>query len=570
MALLHLVCSYVNSPKGMDKAAIGPALQVLESAVSSGAAYSQVEKEVTLGVLVTHVQNPDPQVQQNALALVNALFSKADPFKRKTLSTTLASRKYRDIVLQYVINKKPGDRPSETNHELYVMQTLFLNLLEERRQTPVDPQDQDAQTKLKELLRIAFESDVGNYSAINFETNNLSNGGRKDKSNHKRDYHKLGFTNDSNPALDFAAAPPGALALDCMYHLATSHTECYSKIVLESACRTSGDECPFAKSSIALVNSLCDILKMGEPPGDQQGKFYPFYFHHDKPFEELYCICAQLVTKTWKEMRATMEDFDKVFDVVREQIRRALDKIPDTFDSLRSHLNALTYQEINNLRQQERTSREEWELQARPIQELRKKLEPEMIELIKQNRLNYLIAGTRFNKFSSQRLMLQKVKGKFWFCRLSNNTKVFHYGECEEKATPLPEELSSKLNVLDIKDLLTGRDCPHMKDSKGKKSNVPLAFSLVTEKETPCTVDFVAPDEKTFDLWTDGINALLGKDMISKEAKKDLDVLLHMEIKLRLLDIEGIPEIPQDAPPIPALPQNFDFSTLQLNGIATK
>lgn len=59
--------------------------------------------------------------------------------------------------------------------------------------------------------------------------------------------------------------------------------------------------------------------------------------------------------------------------------------------------------------------------------------------------------------------------------------------------------------------------------------------------------------------------------MISKEAKKDLDVLLHMEIKLRLLDIEGIPEIPQEPPEIPELPQNFDFSALQLpNGIATK
>jgi len=69
---------------------------------------------------------------------------------------------------------------------------------------------------LKELLRIAFESDAGNYSAINFETNNLSNGGRKDKSNHKRDYHKLGFINYANPAMDFATAPPGVLALDCM------------------------------------------------------------------------------------------------------------------------------------------------------------------------------------------------------------------------------------------------------------------------------------------------------------------------------------------------------------------
>ena len=53
--------------------------------------------------------------------------------------------------------------------------------------------------------------------------------------------------------------------------------------------------------------------------------------------------------------------------------------------------------------------------------------------------------------------------------------------------------------------------------------------------------------------------------MGSKAAEEDLDTLLHMEIKLRLLEIEGIPEIPQEAPPIPPLPDNFDFSTLFIN-----
>lgn len=78
-------------------------------------------------------------------------------------------------------------------------------------------QDQDALNKIKELFRIAFESDAGNYSAMNFESNNLSNGGgKKDKPNFKRDYQKLGFVNDTNPALDFTTVPPGVLALDCM------------------------------------------------------------------------------------------------------------------------------------------------------------------------------------------------------------------------------------------------------------------------------------------------------------------------------------------------------------------
>lgn len=46
--------------------------------------------------------------------------------------------------------------------------------------------------------------------------------------------------------------------------------------------------------------------------------------------------------------------------------------------------------------------------------------------------------------------------------------------------------------------------------------------------------------------------------MISKETEKDLETLLSMDIKLKLLDTEGI-EIPQKPPLIPDLPPNYDF-----------
>jgi hypothetical protein len=62
----------------------------------------------------------------------------------------------------------------------------------------------------------------------------------------------------------------------------------------------------------------------------------------------------------------------------------------------------------------------------------------------------------------------------------------------------------------------------------------------------------------------------LGKEMKSKEAKNDLELLLHMEIKLRLLEIEGIPELPQEPPPIPELPPDFDFASLQQQFAGTK
>lgn len=52
----------------------------------------------------------------------------------------------------------------------------------------------------------------------------------------------------------------------------------------------------------------------------------------------------------------------------------------------------------------------------------------------------------------------------------------------------------------------------------------------------------------------------LGNKMTSKEAENDLETLLSMEIKLRLLDAEGVGvDIPQDPPSVPADPPNYEF-----------
>lgn len=40
--------------------------------------------------------------------------------------------------------------------------------------------------------------------------------------------------------------------------------------------------------------------------------YHPIFFSQDRLLEELFCVCIQLLNKTWKEMRATQEDFDKV------------------------------------------------------------------------------------------------------------------------------------------------------------------------------------------------------------------------------------------------------------------
>ncbi|XP_014223551.1 engulfment and cell motility protein 1 [Trichogramma pretiosum] len=540
------IASYVNNQiTTIDSNVIKASLSILENIVlNSAGKFVHVEKEIIFQNLVRHLQNINSQIQQNAIALINALFQKADITKRKEIALTLQSKSVRNVILANVI-QSTGQVGSEMAHQLYMMQTQLLSLLEQRMMTKMDNLDQDAHEKIKELRKIAFDSEG---------TNNIDVTSRK-QGLIARDYKKLGFKCDINPALDFTETPPGMLALDCMVYFARVHSESYTKVVLENSCRADEHECPFGRTSIELVKRLCEILKIGEAPSEQGQSYHPMFFTHDNPFEEFYCACIILLNRTWKEMRATTEDFVKVFSVVSEQIKRALESKPTGLDKFKNKLQQLTYSQITTLWQQERTDREEWESQARPIVELKEQISPDIIALIQQQRLGFLVEGTRFTKYSSRG---QRIKDKFWYVRLSPNHKVFHYGDCDEKSVPSIDELPTKLAIVEIRGLLTGRDCPHMKDLQRRKTTHQLAFSLLLDSVDTTSLDFVAPDEQIFDYWTDGINSLLGNRMTSKETEKDLDTLLSMDIKLRLLDAEGI-DIPQDPPLIPDPPPNYDF-----------
>uniref|UniRef100_A0A4W3GQE4 Engulfment and cell motility 1 (ced-12 homolog, C. elegans) n=1 Tax=Callorhinchus milii TaxID=7868 RepID=A0A4W3GQE4_CALMI len=403
VAFIKKIASYVNKT-GMDVSVLQRSLAILESMVlNSYDLYQKVAQEITIGQLIPHLQGTDPDIQTYTIAVINALFLKAPDDKRQvfieaqvflSLELTmfiLAQKQLRNIILNHVIR---GNRTIQTEmaHQLYVLQILTFNLLEDRMMTKMDPQDQAQRDIIFELRRIAFdvESEPSNSGSI-----------EKRKSMYTRDYKKLGFINHVNPAMDFTETPPGMLALDNMLYFAKHQQDAYIRIVLENSSREDKHECPFGRSSIELTRMLCEILRVGELPSDTCNDFHPMFFIHDRAFEEFFCICIQLLNKTWKEMRATSEDFNKVMQVVKEQIMRALNTKPNSLDQFKSKLQNLSYTEILKIRQSERMNQEDF--QSRPILELREKIQPEIMELIKQQRLNRLCEGTCFRKISSRR-----------------------------------------------------------------------------------------------------------------------------------------------------------------------
>ena len=502
ISFVRKVISYVNMNL-MDASVQPLALRLLESVTLSSPALGQlVKSEVPLDRLLVHLQVMNHQLQTKAMALLTALLQGASPTERKEMLDHLWKKNLRQFIYKNIIHSATpmGD---EMAHHLYVLQALTLGLLEPRMRTPLDP-----------------------------------------------------YSQNSNPAQDLERVPPGLLALDNMLYFSRHAPSAYSRFVLENSSREDKHECPFARSSIQLTALLCELLRVGEPCSETAQDFSPMFFSQDHSFHELFCVAIQLLNKTWKEMRATQEDFDKVMQVVREQLARTLALKPTSLELFRTKVNALTYGEVLRLRQTERLHQEG--TLAPPILELREKLKPELMGLIRQQRLLRLCEGMLFRKISSRRR-----QDKLWFCCLSPNHKVLQYGDVEEGAKPPTlESLPEQLPVADIRALLMGKDCPHVREKGSGKQNkdlYELAFSISYDHgEEEAYLNFIAPSKRDFYLWTDGLSALLGSTMGSELTRLDLEQLLTMETKLRLLELENVP-IPEQPPPVPPPPTNFNF-----------
>lgn len=164
-------------------------------------------------------------------------------------------------------------------------------------------------------------------------------------------------------------------------------------------------------------------------------------------------------------------------------------------------------------------------------------VQADVIALIAKQRCLRLAEGGRFIKYSTKG---QKIKDKYWLCKLSPNHKTLHYGDLEDNREKTLDELPNRLNVVDIKRILVGKDCPHMKDGHAKKSTVDLAFTIVYESEYEAYLNFVAVDQKTFNHWVDGLSALMKAPMFSELFQKDLQILTRIQLKMNAMSEDKI------------------------------
>lgn len=213
---------FINHPSTVPQEVVQCALSTLENIVQNSSRFaSVVENDVTLENLLVLLGDTTSQIiKQNTIALINGLFLKGDDDKKREIASILNTKKFRTAIIETVNSANIG-----ISHQLYILQTLTLNLLESRMiPAQLNAQDQDANDKIKELRRIAFDENVYGDAQLDVQS-------RRHNSNGNAGYYKkLGFKCDINPAQDFIETPPGMLALDCMVYFARNYTQQYTKV----------------------------------------------------------------------------------------------------------------------------------------------------------------------------------------------------------------------------------------------------------------------------------------------------------------------------------------------------
>ncbi|XP_037281159.2 engulfment and cell motility protein 2 [Rhipicephalus microplus] len=542
---LSRILKETNSANGTEWNNVEVFLSALECVVTSNpAAYETVFMGMPWERYAVLMQEGSVVVMRNCIMLLNALFAQGSPGNRDALKNAISNWKIKSVVWTRL--KNYGQVDSELAHALHVFQAQMLGLYERLRNARVDTADLALNGKVDILLKLAqsgLKSDDARYKQLDFK--------RRLSVHHTA----MGLEDVRVPLKDFAK-PAGRLAIENLLYFADKYNLSFTTAIQENLFSSSEHMCPLVESSILLTELLCRVFRVGEPAGDEK-TFLLMYFSHECFFEEVFSVCMLLVFKTWREMKASKTSIRKVFGIVNQQIVRALKLNPHCLDinSFRTTLSSLPYSEIVKQLQRENDERKASERQSRAVNQLRDSFRAEIISLVNENRINVLCNGSRFQKYGAKG---NRIKDGYVFVKLSHNLKALHYGDCNATCDDVDiEELPESIAVSDIEMINTGASCPHAR--KAARQIVDLAFSIVICNDGQ-PLNLVAPNAKVLNRWLDGLNVLMGNAANSIEARGDMGILLDMEVRLRLLETEGI-HIPETPPPIPPPPSNFDFSS---------
>ncbi|XP_024947166.1 engulfment and cell motility protein 1 [Cephus cinctus] len=502
-----------------------------------------------------------PGVQVAILGMVNGLLLSAESERRNNDLQILSTVKARRIIFRHVLGSGQKQLEYDLAHQLHVLQTLVLNYM-----LDVNERDEIESCDLEDIkpARISWRSastetllaDLGSLSASQSSTRlswTISLDGCEPQ------YMPSSPTPTAKPipalrkhfsrSFSSDGAPVSRLALDCLKYFSNRYRDSYVLAVGEA-------ELTLGITRIAqdVVKILCEVLHIGIRHSQTSDRFSPIFFAARDPFfEELFCHAVWTLGRTRRDLKAREPaDHDVALSVLRRQLEDALATRSTTLNNLADTLRDISAAKIQDAWMVERNDAFELVLQEHPsVLEIRNSVRPEAERLVILQRLNAIKVGHTFPRNLDT---LKKAKN-WWFAHLSEDERAIIYGDWNADVHNYAS-LQKRISIASATGLATRKRCPH---SKGRKFiEDALFFSLLYEGGS---LDFIAPTREIYHIWTDALHYLLGRNVESLAFRDDVETIVDMEVRLKLLELGDVSvPIPLEPPPVPADPENYEFA----------
>ncbi|RZF36028.1 hypothetical protein LSTR_LSTR005844 [Laodelphax striatellus] len=574
--LVKLLATILCNRQNIGDSVIEKALLVLECI--SRNQYNQLKESVDLEDLLYYLKSfESSNIQRTALALINALALYCpNPEEKKDMLMIMNTSRFRSTINSSILF--PGSiLGNEIKEQLAIYQSLILSL-----NTELFEKADVALNKLPDLLSIkryssleisaaaatgaTADNDAARRRSAESCTQTIDRANIKWKENVELLNKRLDFlkvTNNDIWSQPVANSSLSKLVYNCLVYFHANYNRAYSFILLAEGIDN------FIRISDRVANMIAkDILHVGEPPRRKSTTFFLLVFSTFlddtvKPalIEELFSQAMLHGERTKREMKVkTSDDYEKVIKITKQKLLQGLcQKFPEsrTFEELQLALTGISYSQATEGILKETANRRNKFYQTSPaVLDLRASLRGSLIELIQTQRMKYIRKRTQFLDLQEKQSGKQKEKN-YLYAQLSPNGYKILYTKDPEINEP---DKMSCMFVKHIKSVVT-----HVKKTinqhSGQNSEV---VSTITLTLLPTTNDIkplnlITQSQEVADYWNDAINCLKGNKMKSDSLRRELKILLDMELRIRLLELDGI-DIPNEPPPLPPSPPNFDFA----------
>jgi engulfment/cell motility protein 1 len=551
MSILVAVVSHPSAGKHGEGAMPGAfGFRALKPAV---AVYPQF-----LEMVVAQLGSADHALCANALMLVNALIRDAIGGQGDGRSSGTGEnwpkfvKRLQDLgVIRAAYALMQSSSLHDLAHPLLDFQSLTKVLLRKWRDLPVDLHVPDHRRALKSV-HLASQSAPERMESQAEATA---------KKHSPEKWRRLGFESES-PSWEFE--PMGFLGLMDLTDYVKKHETQFQRVLQEQAPRPLHARCPLARASLAVTAIMYEQFDVDRAEVEDARSAVERN-KHDRIFKPLLLQWSRLHTagiqamlRLWSATRASLDDFDRVAELVRVLYERVVGQATRTqgIEAVEAQLAAYGSVELRAL-QAELLELSLLDRCGPHLQRVRDELRHDALQFIKEQRIRCLLAGAWFLRPTAAMATPRPPttaptpNERPWrYAKLSSSRRFLHSADFAALATPEPglEQLGHRIDLGAVSSVVSNVSAAVGDSAASSCAGSSKATTRITINTTDGGGgDDDAPERAVLNLypqshgaaseWLDGLLMLLDQAPITAETNRLVALAADWGLRVRLLNV---------------------------------